>query len=151
MEELDLLINSEPDELISALDAFQAEIVNTFLENTSSDYLKSVDMWLNAAPSNTAKFGGDVNASKIYREKLLDELEKFLCGNKQYDAARKEIGQNSVKTKEYLIGALSTAIGAHIGIAATFIAPAIVLFLINIAKMPLNAWCAMRTELKTTT
>jgi len=146
MEELTNIIQSDQDELLTSIDDFQADILRTFLEKNSNDYLVSADNWLNATTANTAKFGGDPSKAKIYRDKLLEELEKFLCGAEQYEEDRKKIAESSDKSQQYIIGVMSVAIGKSIGAAGTFIAPVIVLLLLSFGKMALNAWCEMRKE-----
>jgi hypothetical protein len=150
MEEFANIIQAEPSKLLLALDNFQSEIITSFLSSTSNNYLDSADKWLNATTFNTAKFGGQPTKSKIYREKLLDEVEKFLCGDEKYEDDRNKIRNSQDKTEKYIICVMSTAIGNSIGVAGTFIAPVIVLLLMSFGKMALNAWCAMRKETKTT-
>lgn len=146
MEELSTLIQSEQDELLTTIDSFQVDILKSFLVSTSNDYLKSADYWLNASTANTARFGGEPNKTKIYRDKLLEELEKFICGDAQYEEDRKKIGESADKSQKYIIGVMSVAIGKSLGVAGTFIAPVIVLLILSIGKMAVNAWCAMRKE-----
>jgi hypothetical protein len=146
MEELSNIIESDQDALLSSIDDFQAEIIKSFLVSTSNDYLVSADNWLNASTANTAKFGGEPNKAKIYRDKLLEELEKFLCGDQQYEDDRKKIVESTDKSQKYIIGVMSTAIGKTLGAAGPFIAPVIVLLILSIGKMAINAWCAMRKE-----
>jgi len=148
MEELNLLINSEQDELLDSLDNFQAEILRIFLGDTNNDYLASADKWLNATTANTAQFGGETGKAKIYRDKLLDEIEKFICGDAAYEDDRTKINESADKTKQYLIGMISAAIGNTMGVAGTFIAPVIALLIMSMGKMAVNAWCAMRKEIK---
>lgn len=148
MDELNDLMTSNKTELIGSLDGYQGEIINSFLDMSSGNYLVSVDKWLNANTANTVPFGGDSSKVKIYRDKLLDELEKFLCGDKSYEEDRKKIKASADKSKQYIIGVMSTAIGKTLGTAGTFIAPVIVLFLLSFGSMALNAWCEMRKEIK---
>lgn len=148
MEELNALLNSEQEELIASLDGFQADIINIFLADTGNDYLASVDKWLNASTSNTAKFGGETDKAKIYRDKLLDEIEKFICGDVAYEEDRKKISESADKTKQYTIGVISTAIGSTMGVAGTFLAPIIALLIMSMGKMVVNAWCEMRKEIR---
>jgi len=150
MEELSNITQSHQDSLLSSIDDFQAEIIKTFLASTSNNYLVSADNWLNASTANTAKFGGEPNKAKIYRDKLLEELEKFLCGDQQYEDDRKKIAESSDKSQKYIIGVMSAAIGKTLGAAGPFIAPVIVLLILSIGKMAINAWCAMRKEARST-
>lgn len=148
MEEFDTLINADQAEILASLDGFQVEIIESFLHQTNNNYLESADKWLNATTANTAQFGGETGKAKIYREKLLDEIEKFFCGDESYDDDRKKISESAEKTKQYIIGVLSSAIGATMGVAGTFIAPVIALLIMSMGKMGVNAWCAMRIEIK---
>ena len=148
MEKINNLIISEPGELLSTLDTYQRDIINQFLEKTSNNYLESADRWLNASPSNTALFGGEHDRSKIYRDKILEEIEKFLCGDSSYEEDRNKIAASSDNSQKYIIGLMSAAIGKSLGVAGTFIAPVIVLMIMSFGKIALNAWCAMRREVK---
>lgn len=140
----------DPTELIGSLDNYQQEIVRALLKATDNNYLELADKWLSASPSNTAKFGGDSSHSTIYREKVVEEIEKFLCGNDTtYEEERKKLNEQSDKSQKYIIGVLSTAIGLHLGVAGVFIAPVIVLIIISMGKICINAWCEMRKEIKT--
>lgn len=151
MEELNKIIESDQEDLLTSIDNFQSEIIRLFLTATSNDYLASADNWLNASTANTAKFGGEQNKSKIYREKLLEELEKFLCGDKQYEDDRQKIIESTDNSKKYIILVISNAIGKKLGVAGTFIAPVIVLLILSIGKMAINAWCSMRKETRKST
>lgn len=148
MEEFDQLINANQDEILASLDGFQVEILASFLIQTKNDYVESADKWLNATTANTAQFGGETGKAKIYREKLLDEIEKFFCGDEIYEEDRKKISDSTEKTKQYFIGVLSSAIGTTMGVAGTFLAPVIALLIMSMGKMGVNAWCAMRAEIK---
>jgi hypothetical protein len=150
MEELSNIIQSDQVSLLSSIDDFQAEIIKSFLVSTSNDYLASADHWLNASTANTAKFGGEPNKVKIYRDKLLEELEKFLCGDQQYEDDRKKIADSTDKSQKYIIGVMSSAIGKTLGVVGPFIAPVIVLLVLSIGKMAINAWCIMRKEARST-
>lgn len=139
----------EPRELIGSLDNYQQEIVLALLKATNNNYLEAADKWLSASPSNTAKFGGDSSHSTIYREKVVEEIEKFLCGNEpSYEEEREKLKEQSDKSQKYIIGVLSTAIGSQLGVAGVFIAPVIVLVIISMGKICINAWCEMRKEIK---
>lgn len=139
----------EPRELIGSLDNYQQEIVLALLKATNNNYLEAADKWLSASPSNTAKFGGDSSHSTIYREKVVEEIEKFLCGNEpSYVEEREKLKEQSDKSQKYIIGVLSTAIGSQLGVAGVFIAPVIVLIIISMGKICINAWCEMRKEIK---
>lgn len=146
MEKLNIVTSSEPNDLLLALDSYQADIVKTFIEKTSGNYIECASRWVNSTPTNTALFGGEQGKSKIYIEKVLEEIEKFLCGDASYDEDRKKIAESTDNTQKYIIGVMSVAIGKVLGVAGTFIAPVIVLLLLSFGKIAVNAWCAMRRE-----
>lgn len=146
MENLDDIFQADQEQLLTSIDEFQSDIIKEFLRKTSNNYIESADKWLNATPANTAQFGGEINKNKIYREKLLEEIEKFLCGDERYEDDRKKIALSGDKSQKYIIGVMSAAIGKSLGIAGTFIAPVIVLLILSIGKMAVNAWCEMRKE-----
>jgi hypothetical protein len=142
---IDSFFISSPEELIMCLEDYQQDLVNALLAETNNDYEKAADLWLSATPSQTAGFGGDTSHLKIYRDKIVDEIEKFVCGNDNSYQRDKEILQgNANATQQYIIGVLSTAIGGQLGVAGAFIAPIIVLLVISFGKISINAWCEMR-------
>lgn len=148
MEELNIILHGDKDELLSTVQPFQAEILNSFIEQKSNDYLEAAELWLSSTPSNTAKFGAEQKKEKIYRDKLIDEIEKFLCGDERYSEDREKIAKSGDQTQKYIIGVMSAGIGQTLGVAGTFIAPVIVLVLLSFGKMAVNAWCEMRKENK---
>lgn len=139
------------DDMIASLEPYQQELVKSLISYTDGDYNKAADFWLSASPSNTYKFGGESNRSSIFREKVLDELEKFICGcdEGKYDSDREELSKRGDLTKEIIISFLSASIGSTIGVAGAFVAPVIVLLLLDSGKIAKNAWCEMMKEKKT--
>ena len=83
----------------------------------------------------------DPAEARRYRDRLVDELHAFLCGDPRYEEQRKEL-QAEGGTKAYLVGVIATAIAPLFGSIAIGVAPAIALMLIAIARVGLNAWCA---------
>lgn len=142
----------DSDELIHGLEPYQQELVLNLLSAFDNDYMKTVDAWLQASPAQTAGFGGDPKKSnsKLYREKVWEELEKFICGtDSSYDDDRKKISNHVEATENYIVGVLSVAIGTHLGVAGAFIAPIIVVLIMSLGKIGRNAWCSMRKESRT--
>jgi hypothetical protein len=148
MEELNNILNSTDEVLLNSLPKFQSEIISSFIAQTNNDYIIAADLWLNSTPSNTAKFGGEEKKPVQYREMLIGEIEKFLCGDQSYNDDRNKIAESTDKSQKYIIGVMSTALGKTLGIAGTFIAPVIVLSLMSFGKMAINAWCKMRVQNK---
>lgn len=148
MEELNTLLHSEKEELISILPKYQEKLIEDFLSLNNNDFLNVADLWLNATPSNTFGFGGEGKKQVFYRDMLLEEIEKFLCGDEIYEDDRNKISESTDKTKQYAVGVMSTAIGSQIGVVGVFLAPVIVLLLLSIGKMAINAWCELRKKNK---
>ena len=143
MNELNALFDSEPDELLAMLPGFQLKQVNE-LRSQGKDYLTIADGFLGATASFNVGFGGDSNKPNLYREALVKELERFVCGDKRYKKERDQLAASANKSKEYIAGVISGAIGAYIGAVAVVIFPVIVLVIINFGRVSVNAWCEMR-------
>lgn len=150
---LDDLLMLDSEELISSLENYQQELVRILITASNGDYNKAADNWLSASPSNTAQFGGEHKKPSVFREKVFEEVEKFICGcdEGRYDSSREELNKQGNTTKEAIISVMSAAIGGVIGVAGAFIAPIIVLILLSIGKIVKNAWCETRKVLKSQT
>ncbi len=147
---VDDLFNSSPELLVTGLEKYQQNLVNALLSSTSGDYERAADLWLSATPAQTAGFGGDNSHFKLYREKVIDELEKFVCGtDDSYQVDRERINEKADATREYIIGVLSAGIGSHLGVSGAFIAPIIVLVIMSLGKISVHAWCELRKEKRT--
>lgn len=146
-----LQLNSE--ELISCLENYQQDLVRALITASNGDFNKAADNWLSASPSNTAQFGGEHKRPSVFREKVFEEVEKFVCGcdEGRYDSAREELNKQGDMTKEAIISVMSAAIGSVIGVAGAFVAPIIVLILLSIGQIVKNAWCEARKALKAQT
>lgn len=146
----DDFIQLDRETLISCLEGYQQELVRALIDNNGGNYEKAADSWLSARPSNTVPFGGELNRSSLFREKIVEELEKFICGcdDGKYDNVREELNKQGDITKEAIISALSAVIGSTIGVSAAFIAPVIVMVVLGFGQISKNAWCEMRKELK---
>ncbi len=147
---LDDYLQLDATSLISSLDAYQQDLVKSLIDNSNGDYKAAADKWLSASPAFTAQFGGEHNRSSVFREKVFEEVEKFICGcdDGRYDKDREKLNEQGDLTKEAIISVMSAAIGGSIGVAGVYIAPVIVLILLNIGKIVKNAWCEMMKEKK---
>lgn len=139
---LEVFLAQSEQEMLSCLEPYQQELVNELLRTTKGDCLAAADKWLNSNMSQTVAFGGEKKHS-VFRDKLFEELEKFICGcdDGRYEAERKELQETSTKGKDAILCAISGAIGAQIGVAGVFVAPALVLIFQSIGKIVINAWC----------
>ena len=143
---LDLFFKDDESQWLDALPNYQKDVVSELLASNSNDYDKAALSWLEASVDNTSPFSGEPKKDKKYFESLKNEVYKLLCGNPDYAADREELTQlvKSEGSKSPVVACMSGIIGAKIGLAAAFVAPAIVILLMMITKTSLNAWCAMR-------
>lgn len=146
MEKLEDILSLDPEQLISALPKYQSNTIREMLAS-NGDYLMVADNWLSTKPSNTVGFGGS-NQPNIYREKILEELEKFICGDEKYLNERKQISSHTDKSLGYILGVITTAIGATLGTSSILILPVVVLLLGCMGKITLNGWCEARKTIR---
>lgn len=148
---LDAFFQLGQEDLLLGLEPYQQELIKDLLSKNS--YLNAVDLWLQASPSQTAEFGGDPDKSKskVYRDKLVEEIEKFVCGTDvSYEEDRNKILEQKDASQQYIIGVLSSAIGSKFGVVGTFIAPVIVILIMSFEKMSIKAWCEYRKTIRNT-
>lgn len=101
-----------------------------------STWLDNKDMFLDKSQET----------EKEYFHLVKMEVQKLLCGDKAYEKDRDELHQLIEKEvpRSTVIAFVSGVIGAQVGLAATLIAPAIVIIFILIGKIALNAWCNLQ-------
>jgi hypothetical protein len=144
-DEFDNLLNDDPNQWLDCLPAYQKTSVQELLAKNSADEVAA--KWLTASFASTFAFGAQVNPnSSVFREKLKEELEAFLCGSPKYNAERKQFLSLSKDGRTYLVGALSVAIAPHLGASAVFLAPAIILLLYSFGKVSIRAWCSVQEQ-----
>jgi hypothetical protein len=131
---------------LEVLAPYQISIIEE-LYKQSNDYEVVASNWLAAFPSDTIPFGTE-NNKNIFYDKFLDELEAFLRGEERYKEENKELLKNSSCVQTIVVSVISSALGLKLGVAATFIAPVVVLSLGIIGKLGINAWLAQREELR---
>jgi hypothetical protein len=146
MAELDPLF-SDKDDWIHALPVYQHQSIEALIQAGKSPE-DVAQLWLTTSgPSNTFPYGGDRFASVFY-DRLMEEIEKFVCDDKRYEDERRRLLQNIGVGKAYFIAAMATAIAVHVGAAAALIAPSIALILQVVSRMGINAWCETRKQLR---
>ena len=130
-------------EMISSLENYQQSLILSLIEKADGDYSKAADNWLMASPANTYKFGGEHKSPSIFKDKIFEEMEKFICGcdDGRYDNDREMLSHHKDLSKEAIISVMSAAIGNYIGVAGAYIAPVVVLLFLSIGKIVKNAWC----------
>ncbi|ARI78807.1 hypothetical protein [Halobacillus mangrovi] len=136
----------EESNWLDTLPNYQRDLVNELLSYYS--YEEAAVTWLESSTSNTSPFSGQPQPEKKYFEYVKKEVHKLLCGDTNYEAERHELVQLAQKpeNKNGIIAMVSALIGAKLGLAATFLAPVIVIIFLTIGKISLNAWCTMESS-----
>ncbi len=145
MSSIDDLFRRDPESWIDSLPDYQKTLVQELLKQSDSPE-EAASKWLTASPRNTFPLGAAQGSSKLYLDKLWNELEAFLCGDSRYEEDRKKLLAELKPGHAYLVGVISVTIAPVLGASATFLAPVIALLLITVSKLGLNAWCQMRKE-----
>jgi hypothetical protein len=139
------VIQGSDTDWLNALPTYQRETIQTLLSQ-GKKVEEVATIWLSASgASNTVPFGSARGWSLFY-EKLLAEVETFMCHDDSYASDKKALLKQADVTVVAVVTSISEAIGHAVGAAAPVIAPAIALSLITISRMGRNAWCAMRRE-----
>jgi len=146
MDDFERLLASHPDKWLDALPNYQKNRLKAQLAAGQSPE-DVANAWLTANIENTFPFGAQ-RSNDIFFKNILIEIEKFLCGSKEYDSDRQALKKNGNITYTYSVGFISASIAPSLGTSAAFIAPVIALPLISIGKVTLNAWCKLRLEIK---
>lgn len=135
----------EEPKWLDALPNYQKDIISELLASNSHE--DAAVAWLEASIGNTSPFSGQPQPEKKFFALLKKEVHKLLCGNPEYAAERNELTQliQSPENKTAIVSMVSALIGAKVGLAAAFVAPAIVIIFMIVAKTSLNVWCAMQT------
>ncbi len=109
---------------------------------------EAAEEWLRSAgPTDTAPFGGAVDASRLMLQNLLVEMRNVVCGGPEYESERKEVSKAVGSGKYAIATALGVVAGPHLGAAAVVVAPAIVLVLSIVATAGQKTACQVLDEL----
>lgn len=144
-KEFEQLFEREPIEWLDSLPKYQRESFDTLLTSGSPEEVAK--KWLSSNFSNTAAFGAPQQSdSSLFLDRIKVELKAFLCGDPKYNSERKEFLKYRNQSKTVLASAISVALAPHVGAAAAFIGPVIVLLLYSFGKMSLRAYCGEYNE-----
>jgi hypothetical protein len=132
--------SADPAEWIELLKPYQRNTITAFVSQGSLE--DAAKKWLSATGSpNIVPFGGSGD-TKPFWDRFATEFKKFVCDDAAYTEEKKALGSESAPIKALLISAMSAAIGATLGYAATLLAPAVALLLCIVGQMGKNAYCA---------
>jgi len=137
--------NCTREEWMATIKPYQRDIITAMLASNSNDTEKTVAAYLSAnGPENTKPFGGVVvdGSSKTFFDRFKDEFDKFVCGHNDYKQYYPKLETGTSNIQIMLVSSISAAIGSALGINASFLAPAVVLFLSVVGNMTRNAYCA---------
>lgn len=112
------LMQDEPEAWLDALPSYQRNIIKDILKS-EPDFLKAAEIYLSARPSKTSTASASQGGG-FFLEKVLAEIEAFLCGDSKYEADRAKLVQAGPKLHDFAIALLSSVIAQHVGLSATF-------------------------------
>jgi hypothetical protein len=132
-----------PDESLenwlSQLKTYQKNSITELLK--SNDELKTAEIWVTSTgPKNIVTFGGEPK-QKPFWNNLKMEFDQFLCNDSVYIKEKNSLKEESPISQALIVSTISGALGAKLGLAATLLAPAIVLLLYCASKITLKAYC----------
>lgn len=130
---------------LDTLPSYQSKSIQQLIAQGKT-YEEIAISWLSAnGPANTYPFGSQ-NTKSLFFEKLMEEVESFICREDKYSDEKKKLLAQFNAGNVYIITFISGVISQVVGASSAFIAPAIVLILMNILKIGVNAWCAIRID-----
>lgn len=140
----DTLIYTPTEELLESLPLYQNKLISELLEHNDKE--KAIQIWLEASLENNSPFGASNGDPKKYSDYFKKEAFEFICGAEKYQEEREEVNTllKDGKATQAVISIMSAAIGVKIGLAATVVAPALVIFLMTVGKVSINAWCQQK-------
>lgn len=131
--------SGELDDWLAELKPYQSNALKKMMTDMQPE--DAAKNWITASGSqNIVNFGGTRDKEPFW-DRFKEEFNKFLCDKESYADEKEELKSEGELTRSYLIGAISAAIGANIGYAATLLAPAVAILLCTVGKMSLNAYC----------
>ncbi|MBM9465401.1 hypothetical protein JL108_18275 [Aeromicrobium sp. YIM 150415] len=130
---------SEAD-LLSSLPAYQASVVSAMLASRPPEEVAKA--WLESSgQSDTAPFGGMKKTGERLVQNTLIEMQNLLCSDSGYEEERAQLKESLGAGKVFSAGVIATVLSPHIGIAATVLAPAVVLILIVATRAGQKTLC----------
>jgi hypothetical protein len=149
MDVLDNLFQLKQNELLAILPVFQAKLIME-MSVSENDYLIIADRLLSAKTENTVGFGGQpgIGNKNVFRDNIMIELEKFICGDEKYNEERKKLGVAGTDASKVMLGVIAHAIGASLGTAGAFILPVVALLILSASSIGRNAWCETRKQIR---
>lgn len=149
MMNIENIINtSTPEDWIENIEDEQLRnyFIHLLKKGFSED--KIVEVWLNELKkikdSTDAKLYFVPFDFKDYKERVLDEIVKLICGDKKYLTEQEEIKFEGKKARQYIGYTIAGSIGATFGIEVALVFPIICLLLSSIAKISVEAWCKIQ-------
>ncbi|OAB30628.1 hypothetical protein PMSD_19035 [Paenibacillus macquariensis subsp. defensor] len=132
---------------LDALPPYQSKSIQQLMDQGKS-YEEISILWLSAnGPANTYPFGAN-NTKSLFFEKLMEEVEHFICREDKYTDEKKKLLTQFKAGDVYVVTFISAIIAPVVGATSVLIAPAIALILMTVLRMGINAWCAVRIDLK---
>ena len=142
MSDVFVVPDGKLDDWLAVLKPYQRTSIDALLKmNMSPEQV--AENWIGSTGSaNITNFGG-VPDTKPFWESFKAEFFRFVCDNTTYVNYKIDLSKLSGEAKAVIVAAVSSAIGAQIGMVATLLIPAVALLLSVVSAMGRNAFCAM--------
>jgi hypothetical protein len=131
---------SSIDEWLKELKPYQRNTITKLLEDHEPvDVAKS---WITSEGSATTIPFGGVHNPKPFWDNFINEFNKFICDDREYENEKKELKKEAPISKALIIAVIGGALAQRLGLAASLLAPAIALLLFTVGNITVNAYCA---------
>lgn len=126
-------------EWLSELKPYQRSTVDCFLQN--ANFEEAAQLWLSTTGSpEIIQFGGEKDP-EVFWNRFSQEFFKYICDDSAYKDEKEALYSEARITRDLLIASVSATLGSALGLAATLLAPVIVLMFLHITKIGRNAYC----------
>lgn len=145
MTKAELDLSGSLSDWVAGLPPYQQETVQGMLNR--HDAAEAAQLWLDAAgAAHTAQFGALRIATRIFYDRLLEELQTLLCSTEMYASERADLMRQAQTGKATLIAGITTALAPQLGAAAVVIGPTVALTLALVGRASRSATCEALTE-----
>ncbi len=133
-------------EWLSDLPAYQRDLIDQLAQGR--DLAGAAQAWLQAGSPNTAPFGA-LQGTRIFFEKVLDEMHDLLCSPDKLQDERASLAREYGAGKITFTAGVTAYISPALGADPTMLTPVVAVVLTIISQAGLRAWCELQSERRT--
>lgn len=131
---------SSLEDWLSNLKPYQKGQIDILLRE--NEPLAVAQIWVSASGPDDIKGFGFGKKTTPFFDRLKTEFDKFVCGHKDYNEARKKLTAAGGVPHAVLISVISSSLAVTLGVLAGLLAPAVALLLYTASQLGINAYCA---------